>query len=84
MATASRESTPIPREDVGAIVIELSSHIKSLVDEAQAIKKKQNKTSRAADEALNLFFEGMDIGELEDYSGFGHLDIPKKMCRQTG
>lgn len=31
--------------------------------------------SQAADEALNLFFDGMDIDALEDYSSFGHLEL---------
>lgn len=34
--------------------------------------------SRAADEARNLFFEGINVGLLEDYYCFGHLLIPKR------
>lgn len=31
-----------------------------------------------ADEALNIFFGGMDMGIFEDYSRLGLLEVPKK------
>lgn len=79
VSTKSLEATPTSREAASVINIpESPSHTKSLFDVAQAIKENQTETSRAADKVLNLFFEGMDVGALEDYSGFGHREIPKK------
>nr|XP_033510045.1 uncharacterized protein LOC117274790 [Nicotiana tomentosiformis] len=60
--------------------IKLGSRIaiphKFFFDEAQNVTEKTNETAWAA--YLNMFFDGVDMGPLEDYSGFGHLEILKK------
>lgn len=79
MAATSRQTTSVPREAPDIIDILQSPFLmEPLFDKAQAIKEKPAKASRAADEALNLFFKGMDVDELEDYFGFGHLEISKR------
>lgn len=78
-ATASREATLALRDIDGVIdIMESPSYIVSLFNEARTIKEKLTKTLRAADDALNMFFKGVDISPLKDYSGFGKLEIPKK------
>ncbi|XP_070055211.1 uncharacterized protein [Nicotiana tomentosiformis] len=63
------EAIPTPREVAGVIdIAESPSHTESLFDEAQAVKKKSNEMARAAEEALNMLFDGVDMGVLEDYS----------------
>lgn len=52
--------------------------MESFLDEARAVIEKLTEASRAMDEALNSFFEGLDVGMLEDYSSFGHIEIPKR------
>lgn len=34
------------------------------------------------DEALNLFFQGINVSVLEDYSDFDYLEIPKRVTQQ--
>lgn len=51
------------------------------LDEARVVEEKPTDASRAVDDSLNSFIEGVDVGILEDYSGFGHLEIPKKFVQ---
>lgn len=53
-------------------------HHRVIFDEAQADKEKSNEMTRGADEALNIFFDSVEMGALEDYYGFGQLGIPRK------
>lgn len=55
--------------------------MKATLNEGRAIEEKPAKTSWAVDDASNSFFEGVDIGVLEDYSRFDHLEIPKKVVK---
>lgn len=41
-------------------------------------KEKSNEKTRGIDDALNMFFDGMDMRALEDYFGLGHLEVRKK------
>lgn len=84
VATASQEATSFLREYADVIDTSESPYqTDSLFDEAQAMKEKSTEASQAADEALNMFFEGMDIGALEDYSGLGHQETLKNTCYRS-
>lgn len=50
-------------------------------NEGRPTKEKPTETSWAVDDAINSFFEGVDICILEEYSGFGHLEFPKKVVQ---
>ncbi|XP_070053982.1 uncharacterized protein [Nicotiana tomentosiformis] len=79
VVASSQEATPIQKAFAGIIDFpESPSLTDPLFDEAQAVKEKSIEASRAADEAPNIFFEGMDVSALEDYSDFSHLEIPKR------
>lgn len=49
-----------------------------MFEEAQAENEKSNEMAPGPDDALNMFFDDMDMTILEDYFGHGHLEVPKK------
>lgn len=68
--------------DDAIIYIQMSlSQIETALNEARAAEERLTNTSRAMDEALNSFFQGVDVGILEDYFGFGYLEIPKRVVK---
>nr|XP_016491490.1 PREDICTED: uncharacterized protein LOC107811132 [Nicotiana tabacum] len=86
VATTSQEASLAPRKiileyDVVIHIQESPPRLVATLNEAQAVEEKPIDMSRAIDEALNSFFEGVVFGMLEDYSGFGHREIPKRVVQ---
>ncbi|XP_070042838.1 uncharacterized protein [Nicotiana tomentosiformis] len=62
-------------------VIEISglpSFTESMFDEARAAKEHSNEGAHGADDPLRSFFEGVDSTIVEDFSGLGDLEVPRK------
>lgn len=82
VATASQEGPLVPRttvlEDDAIIYIqELQPRLEATFNEARVTDENPIDASRAVDEALNSFFEVVDVGMLEDYSLWPLGDLKK-------
>lgn len=83
---ASQEAPPGLRRGISeseAIIHIQESHprMDAILDKARVTEEKPTKASQAVDEAINSFFEGVDVDMLEDYSSFGHLGISKRVMQ---
>lgn len=56
----------------------MPSYTGSMFERTQADKEKSNKMTSGPNDALNTFFNGMDMTVLEDFSRLGLLEVPKK------
>lgn len=57
------------------------SWTEATLNEGRATEEKPTEMSRAVDNAINLFFQGVAVDMLEDYSWFGHLEISKRVVQ---
>lgn len=55
--------------------------MEAILNETRGTEEKPTEISRSMDDAINSFFEGVDVDMLEDYSGFGHLEIQKRVVQ---
>ncbi|XP_070050019.1 uncharacterized protein [Nicotiana tomentosiformis] len=49
-----------------------------MLEEALTAKEQSNEGAHGADDPLHSFFEGVDSAALEDFTGLGDLEVPRK------
>ncbi|XP_070042825.1 protein gar2-like [Nicotiana tomentosiformis] len=78
-AETSREAASALKEVTDVIdIMETPSYTESMLEEAQAGKEKSSEGVHGPDDPLHSFFDGVDMSILEDFSGRGDVEIPKK------